>query len=156
MFGNPCFWPQNPCFCLKIRKLFLNLFPSYFRKIFASSKRPDISKKFPTFDNRTIPKLAKTKSSENSVFCRALISSIQTHTRRSLFRHNSTFSTIYGFQRLPYYLWALGWHKPWTQVISFREWVKEIQSVSRIWTSLICLSWFGFRLKPMRYLLSFY
>jgi len=27
-------------------------------------KRPDISEKFPNFDNRTIPKLAKTKSLE--------------------------------------------------------------------------------------------
>jgi len=50
-----------------------NLFPNYFCKIFASSKNPDISKKFPNFHNRTIPKLAKTKSSENSVFSRALV-----------------------------------------------------------------------------------
>jgi len=35
-------------------------------------KKPDISKKFPNFGNRTIPKLAKAKSSENSFFCRAL------------------------------------------------------------------------------------
>jgi len=33
-------------------------------------KRPDISEKFPNFENPTIPKLAKTKSSENSVFRR--------------------------------------------------------------------------------------
>jgi len=33
----------------------------------------DISKKFPNFDNQTIPKLAKTKSSENSFSCRALL-----------------------------------------------------------------------------------
>jgi len=38
-----------------------------FCKIFASSKRPDISKKIPNLENRTIPKLAKMKSSENSV-----------------------------------------------------------------------------------------
>jgi len=67
----------NTCFCLKNRKLFPNLFANYFRKIFVSSKRPDISKKFPNFDNRTIPKLAKTKSSENSVFGRALLPSSQ-------------------------------------------------------------------------------
>jgi len=79
MFGNPCFWPQNPCFHLKNRvfwpknrKLFPNLFPNYFRKIFVNSKRPDISKKFPNFDNQTIPKLAKTKSLENYNFRWAL------------------------------------------------------------------------------------
>jgi hypothetical protein len=49
-----------------------NYFQTIFAKIFASSKNPDISKKFPNFDNRTIPKLVKTKSSENSVFRRAL------------------------------------------------------------------------------------
>jgi hypothetical protein len=57
---------------LKNRKLFPNLFPSYFHKIFASLKKPDISEKFPNFENRTIPNFAKMKSSENSVFRRAL------------------------------------------------------------------------------------
>ncbi len=33
----------------KTGKYFRNLFTNYFRKIFASSKRPDISKKFPNF-----------------------------------------------------------------------------------------------------------
>jgi hypothetical protein len=47
----------------KNRKLLLN----YFCEIFASSKRQDISEKFPNFKKRTIPKLAKTKISENSV-----------------------------------------------------------------------------------------
>jgi len=54
------FWPKN-------RKLFPNLFLNYFRKIFASLKRPDISEKFPIFKNWTIPKLVKTKSSEISI-----------------------------------------------------------------------------------------
>ncbi len=35
-------------------------------------KRPDISEKFLNFENWTIPKLAITKSAENSVFRRAL------------------------------------------------------------------------------------
>jgi len=61
-----------------------NLLPNYFCKIFASLKKLDISKKFPNFDNRTIPKLAKTKSLENSVFQRALISltSFVYHTQK--------------------------------------------------------------------------
>jgi len=46
---------------------FSELFPNYFGEIFTNSKRPDISKKFPIFENRTIPKLAKAKSLENSV-----------------------------------------------------------------------------------------
>ncbi len=69
------FASKTRCFCLKNRIFWLKnrkLFPNYFRKNFASSKSPDISKKFPNFDNRTIPKLTKTKSSENSVFRRAL------------------------------------------------------------------------------------
>ncbi len=54
------------------RTLISELFSELFRKIFASSKKPDISEKFPNFENRTIPKLAKTKSSEIFVFRRAL------------------------------------------------------------------------------------
>jgi len=74
MFGNPCFCLKNRVFWPKNRNLFPNLFPNYFCKIFASSKRPDISEKFPNFGNRTI---LKTKSLENSVFCRALIFMIE-------------------------------------------------------------------------------
>ncbi len=37
------------------------------------TKKPGFSKKVLIFENRTIPKLAKTKSLENSVFCRALV-----------------------------------------------------------------------------------
>jgi len=47
-FLNPktgFFDPKTGFFKPKNRKIFLNLFPNYFRKIFASSKRPDISKK---------------------------------------------------------------------------------------------------------------
>ncbi len=86
MLGNPCFWPQNPQtqgfltqkkgFLTQKQGFWLNnrkLFPNYFRKIFASSKRPDISEKFLNFDNQNIPKLAKTKSLENSIFRRALL-----------------------------------------------------------------------------------
>ncbi len=49
------------------------LFPNYFCKMFTSSIKPDISKKFQNFCNWTIPKLTITKYSENSVFCRALV-----------------------------------------------------------------------------------
>jgi hypothetical protein len=69
--GFPSFFqtfrPQNRCFDSKTG----NYFQTIFCKIFASLKRPDISEKIQNFGNRTIPKLAKTKSSENSVFCRA-------------------------------------------------------------------------------------
>jgi len=65
------FDPKTPVFASKTG--FLEpITGNYFRTIFASLKRPDISKKFPNFDNRTVPKLTKTKSLENSVFRRAL------------------------------------------------------------------------------------
>ncbi len=51
---------------------FPNFFPNFFREIFASSKNSGFSEKFPNFENRTFPKLAKTKSSEKPVFRRAL------------------------------------------------------------------------------------
>jgi len=66
---TPVFDPKTPVFDP-------NLFPNYFCKIFASSKKLDISEKFPNFDNQTIPKLTKTKSSENSVVRRALMESL--------------------------------------------------------------------------------
>jgi len=40
-----------------------------------NSEKPGFFKKFPNFENGTIPKLAKMKNSENSVFGRALIKS---------------------------------------------------------------------------------
>ncbi len=61
---NRFFWPKNRVFWPKNRKLFPNLFLNYFCDIFASLKRPNISKKILNFKNRTIPKLAKTKSSK--------------------------------------------------------------------------------------------
>jgi len=64
---------ETPVFDPKTTVFDLNLFPNYFRKIFVSLKKTDISKKFPNFDTRTTPKLAKKKSSENSVFRRALL-----------------------------------------------------------------------------------
>ncbi len=70
--NTPVFDPKTPVFATKPEGFDPNLFLNYFCKIFASSKRPDISEKVPNFDNRTIPKLAKTKSLENSVFHRAL------------------------------------------------------------------------------------
>jgi hypothetical protein len=49
------------------------LFPNYFREIFASSKRPDISEKFPNFDNFRINySEIRENNLENSVFRRAL------------------------------------------------------------------------------------
>ncbi len=54
------FWPKN-------RKLFPNLFPNYFCKIFASLKSSGFSEKIPNFESRTFPKLTKTKSSEIDV-----------------------------------------------------------------------------------------
>jgi len=66
---TPVFYPKTPVFVTKTG----NYFCTYLRTIFASSKRLDIFKKFPNFDNRTIPKLAKKKSSENSIFRRTLI-----------------------------------------------------------------------------------
>ncbi len=48
------------------------LFSKLFRKNFASLKIPVISKKFLNLKNQTFPTLAKTKSSEISVQCRAL------------------------------------------------------------------------------------
>jgi len=47
---------------------------NYFWTIFASSNRPDISEKLLNFENRTIPKFAKSKSSKNSVFSRSSLS----------------------------------------------------------------------------------
>jgi len=65
MLGYPCFIPKNRGFAPKlISKLLL--------QNFVSSKKPDISEKFTNFGNQTIPKLVKTKSSENSIFGRAL------------------------------------------------------------------------------------
>jgi len=46
---------------------------TYFQTIFAKFLRVQKDRIFPNFSNQTIPKLAKTKSSENSVFCRALL-----------------------------------------------------------------------------------
>jgi len=44
-----------------------NFFPNFFRGNFRTSEIPVISEKIPNFENRTFPKLAKTKSSEISV-----------------------------------------------------------------------------------------
>ncbi len=70
----PVFYPQNPNyeaktgFCDSKTGVFdPNLFPNYFKEIIASLKNTNISEKFLNFDNQTTPKLAKTKSSENSV-----------------------------------------------------------------------------------------
>ncbi len=68
---TPVFDPKTSAFASKTGFFDPNLFPNYFCKIFASLKKMDISKKIPNFNNWTIPKLAKTKSLENSVFCRA-------------------------------------------------------------------------------------
>jgi len=77
MFRNPLFLTPKPLFLPQKQGLLnpktgvfdLNLFPNYFREF----EKTEISKKFPNFDYRTIPKLTKTKSSENSVFHKALI-----------------------------------------------------------------------------------
>jgi len=45
-----------------------NLFQNFFHKIFTNLEKPGVSKKFLNFENGTIPKLAKMKNSENSVF----------------------------------------------------------------------------------------
>jgi len=71
-------WPKNKVFDSKTQTLhtFFKIFKIYvhfqiiselFCKNFASSKIPFFSEKFPNFDSRTFPKLAKLKSSENSV-----------------------------------------------------------------------------------------
>ena len=44
-----------------------NFLPNFFRGNFRTSEIPVITEKFPNFENRTFPKLAKTKSSEISV-----------------------------------------------------------------------------------------
>jgi hypothetical protein len=56
MLGNPCFDPKTGGYDQ-------NLFPNYFHKIFACTKKMDISRKIkiPNFSDQTIPKLAKTK-----------------------------------------------------------------------------------------------
>ncbi len=81
------FWPKNRVFCPKtsnitsffkifeiyvhfwiITELFSELkLPKIFRGNFRTSEIPVITEKFPNFENRTFPKLAKTKSSEISV-----------------------------------------------------------------------------------------
>ncbi len=82
IFGNSCFYPktgvyklltQKQGFLLKNRKLFLNFFQTFFAKFLRVQKKSVISKKFLNFKKQTFPKLAKTKSSENSVFRRALV-----------------------------------------------------------------------------------
>jgi len=50
--------------------------PNFFCKIFVNSEILGFYEKFPNFENPTIPKLAKMKNSENSVFRRDLILSI--------------------------------------------------------------------------------
>jgi len=69
MFRNPYFWPKKTLFCLKNS----GLWPKLKSKLFLRVKKTDISEKFLNFDNQTIPKLAKTKSLENSVFRIALL-----------------------------------------------------------------------------------
>jgi hypothetical protein len=70
MFRNPCFQTFSELFDPKtgfFDQKTGSYFRTYFQTIFASLKRPDISKKLPNFENQLIPKLAKTKSSENSI-----------------------------------------------------------------------------------------
>jgi len=67
MFGNPCFWPQNT-----EKQGFLTQKQDIISKLeFQFWVRKD--RIFLNFENRTILKLAKTKSLENSVFRRALL-----------------------------------------------------------------------------------
>jgi len=47
--------------------------PKFFHKIFPNSEKTGFSEKFPNFGNQTIPKLAKMKNSEISVFRRSLL-----------------------------------------------------------------------------------
>jgi len=58
---TPVFDPKTTVFASKTGVIDPNIFPNYFHKIFRSSKKLDISKKFLNFDNRTIPKLVKKK-----------------------------------------------------------------------------------------------
>jgi hypothetical protein len=73
MFRNPVFDPNFPVFASKTG-FFDQKTGKYFRTIFSKflqvQKRLDISKKFPNFDNQTILKLEKTKSSR---LCKTVI-----------------------------------------------------------------------------------
>ncbi len=65
---TPVFDPKTPVFVSKTGFFKPNLFQNFFREIFANLEKPGFSKKFLNFENGTIPKLAKMKNSENSVF----------------------------------------------------------------------------------------
>jgi hypothetical protein len=63
------FDPKTSVFASKRGFFDPNIFPNFFREIFANSEK----RVFPNFQSGTILKLAKMKNSENSVFRRTLI-----------------------------------------------------------------------------------